>query len=91
MRSLILVLVILRLRISLDPFMSLSSLVMRDVNRYIMLVNQNCSCDCFPIYSLILSINHLQNIFISLSNILAVNFQQPFSKNKVDKSIIYKV
>ena len=60
MRSLILVLVILRLGISLDPFMSLSSLVMRDVNRYIMLVNQNCSCDCFPIYSLILSINHSQ-------------------------------
>ena len=31
------------------------------------------------------------NIFISLSNILAVSFQQPFSKNKVNEIIIYKV
>ena len=31
------------------------------------------------------------NIFISLSNISAVTFQQPFSKNKVDKIIFYKV
>ena len=27
----------------------------------------------------------------NLSNILAVTFQQPFSKNEVDKVIIYKV
>ena len=33
----------------------------------------------------------MYNIFISLSNISAATFQQPFSKKKVDKIIIYKV
>ena len=33
----------------------------------------------------------MENIFISLSNISAVTFQQPFLKNKVDKIIFYKV
>ena len=62
MRSLILLLVIVRLGINLDLCMSPSPLAMRDINLNIMLLNQNCSWDYFPIYSLILSIKHLHII-----------------------------
>ena len=33
----------------------------------------------------------MSSIFISLTNISAIIFQQPFSKNKIDQIIIYKV
>ena len=51
-----------KIRDKFGSCMSPSPLAMRDINLNIMLLNQNCSWDYFPIYSLILSIKHLHII-----------------------------